>query len=525
MIIIISAFVLASCNTEDLDFDNVKVQPVNGVFGFPLGETKYLMSDLLGKQTGDSLDFKEDSTSFYTLMYFDTIKYQSPDDFIKIGDIVHQDTVKTNAAPSGATIPVNASFNIKYNPKNNEPLDSIFYKSGDLSITTNSDLPGTLNYSYTIENTRSVATNNSVVLNGSVVGSGSDTQTKSLANHKTLLSGGSNTLKVNLNASITLTGAITTANSVSFKLTYANQEFSLIYGRFGQDTVKVGDQSIEIDFFSQSSREGITFGNPSLEFDFRNSFGIPVEADFSGINGDDGNGGNQTFLAGRVVNQRPIINGSDIESPKPEVPGDTEQTVVKIDRTNSNLIKVLASSPKRLVFDVTGRSNAKNASELNYLQPTSELTAYVKMEIPMEIQMTNFKESGTFSLGDGLELDNVDSAFIRVLTLNELPFSGTASLEIQDADSTTLYTVADSLVLKAPFINVQGIVTDPSGNTADIPLTPEGVEALKEASHVLITLTLNTPESQTSRDIYVKVLGNYSLTMKVGVGGKLNVDF
>ncbi|MEQ9466744.1 MAG: hypothetical protein RLN88_04990 [Ekhidna sp.] len=536
VLLVISASLLVSCNIDELEFDNVEVQPINGVFSFPLGQSTYVLRDLILKQTGDSISFQEDSTSLLTLLYYDTITYAAQDDFVQIDDIVESNTVTVippfvGPTPPGNPVMFSESFSAPYDPVDGEQLDSIFYENGDLTIVTTSGLAAgiVMDYTFTIANTINIGTGNPVSLSGSITGSNNETLSQSLVNHKTLLTdaSGDNRFDILLSMEVTLDPGenLTGAESISFELTYGNQTFNLIYGKFGRDTVQVGDQSIELDFFSQAAREGITFGNPSLTFDFRNSFGIPVAVDFSGLNGDDGNGGNQIFLTGQVVNSPPIVAGSGINTPAPGTPGETVQTIVEIDRSNSNLGNILASAPDRLVFNVAGISNPNDLTAENYVQPTSQITAYVAMEVPMEIQLENYQESGRFSLGDGIDLDNVDSAFVRVVTLNELPFSGIATLDIQAADSSSLYLITDNLVINAPFININGEVTDPNGATVDIPLPPEAVEALANASHIAITLTLNTPASQTSREIYVKVLADYELLLKVGIGGKFNLEW
>ncbi|MEO9871654.1 hypothetical protein [Ekhidna sp.] len=527
--IIITVSLFASCNVNELDFDNIEVQPITGVFSFPLGETTYLMRDILTKQTGDSLDLLEDSTSLFTLQYFDTITYNAPDDFIQINDITESGSISSVPTANGPiTINFGETFVSLYDPQNGEQLDSVFYESGDLTITTNSSINGTVDYNFTISNTTRVDNGTPISLGGSIpAGVGSDTQSASLEDYKTSLTdmSGDNRYIIIFDVEVTLaTGdMMDPTDDLSFDLTYGNQTFSLIYGKFGQDTVQVGDQSIEIDFFSQAAREGITFGNPSLTFDFRNSFGVPVEVDFSGLSGQDAEG-NQTFLTGDIVRNPRQIDGSDVNTPTRDATGETVQSIIEINNTNSNIIQLFGSSPERLLFDVIGRSNPDDVTALNYLHAESQLTANVQLEVPMEIQLENFQESGFFSLDGGVDLENIDSAFIRVVTINELPFSGTATLEIQDADSTTLYIAADNIILKAPLINIQGVVTDPGGSTADIPLSQEGVDALAIASHVKITLTLNTPVSQTSREIYVKVLADYTLELKVGIGGKFNLE-
>lgn len=542
--IVISASLFASCNVGELEFDNLEVSPITGVFSFPLGEANYVMRDLIGNQTGDSLSFEEDSTSLFTLLYYDTITYSTPDDLVQIGDINYSGAISNMPMATGpATVNLIEAFQATYDPQKDEELDSIFYESGDLTITTSSTINGDVSYTFTIANTTNINTGIPVSLSGNLSGTDTDMQTASLIGHKTVLTAadGSNTFTIDLNAVVTLGAGQTMAGTetLSFDLTYGNQTFSLIYGKFGQDTIQVGNQSIEIDFFSQTERAGITFGNPSISFDFRNTFGVPIGVDFSGVYGEDGNG-DQTFLTGSIVSNDPVISGSDLDSPTPTTTGDVAQTIIEINRGNSNLVNLLAQSPQSLVFDVAGISNPESTSAGNYLQPTSSISAYVALQIPMEVQLENYEESGSFGLGDGLDLSNVDSAFIRLVTNNELPFNGTINLEVQAADSTTLFPISDTSdpqfdqeqldrftnipVIKAPLINVNGEVTDPSGATEDISLTQAEVELLSGASHIIITMVLNTPVSQTSRDIYVKVLADYTLSLKVGIGGKFNLE-
>lgn len=543
--IVISASLFASCNVGELEFDNLEVSPIQGVFSFPLGEATYVMRDLVANQTGDSLGFQEDTTGLYTLLYYDTITYSAPDDLVRIDDINYSGSISTIPIAVGPTnVNLIESFQTTYDPQKSEELDSIFYETGDLTITTTSTIAGDLNYTFTIANTTNVNTGTPISITGNISGGGTDMQTRSLIGHKTVLTepDGSNTFSIDLNAVVTLNASqsLSGTETLSFDLTYGNQTFGLVYGKFGRDTIQVGSQTIEVDFFSQTQREGITFGNPSISFDFRNTFGVPIGVDFASVVGDDGSGGNQVFLTGDVIRNDPVIEGSGLNTPTPTTPGETAQTIVEINRDNSNLVNLLSQSPQRMVFDIAGISNPESTTEANYLQPTSSISAFITMAVPMEVQFENFSETGSFGLGDGLDLSNVDSAFIRLVTNNELPFNGTINLEVQDADSVNLFPITDTSdpnfdqeqldrftdipVIKAPLINVNGEVTDPSGATEDISLTQAEVDLMQNASHVIITMVLNTPATQTSREIYVKILADYTLSLKVGVGGKFNLD-
>ncbi|GAB4240397.1 MAG: hypothetical protein Tsb0034_16850 [Ekhidna sp.] len=525
--------VVVSCNVGDLDFDNIEVEPISGVFAVPLGDIQYTMRELVDELDDDDLDLQENDTSLLSLFYSETISYNAEDEFVEIGDITGDGTLDLSPAAGTngpATATLNQQFIKAYDPQDGEELDSIFYETGDLSLTVNSGLAAGVQLTYTITflNTRRIGNPETPVsFTGTITGAGTNNHNQNLGTpaHVTRLTdpSGSNDFTIDFDASIDIPAAGTLAGNedISFDFTYGNQTFSLIYGKLGQDTVQVGDQTIDIDFFKDSGDDGIFFGNPIMRFIFTNTFGIPVGLNLEDVYGDKGNGTNRTFIDGRI-NERPLeeIAGA-------ETPGDVAETTIEVDKTNSNIVTILSKSPTRLVFDVKGVSNANDATQSNFVRPGDAIEGVIEMEIPLEIRLEDYQQEVDIDLGDGLDTEDVDSAFLRVVTINTLPFSGTLSLEIQDQDSVKIWPVdeeIEELVFKAPFINVNGFVTDPNGTATDIPLGPEGVEALRVGSRLVFNISLNTPTSQTSRDIFVKVLADYMLDIKVGVGGLVNID-
>lgn len=522
---VLSAFVvflLAACNTNELEFDNIQIQPITGVYALPLGEISYTMRQLIEEEQDGELELEEDSTSLLTFIYRDTISYAIDNEFVNITDISQSGivTVPQELTP-GTAVPLSQSFTLTYDAQGNEELDSVFYNSGTVSIVTTSTAPGALSYSYEIVNTRSVATDASLTLNGNLNGAGTDTQTSSLVGYKTTLNNNNEftinfTGTINLGVAETLTGN----EELRFDVTYANQTFSIVYGKFGQDTVQFGNQTLDISFFNDLGEEGLIFGNPIMKFDFQNEFGIPISVDFSGINGSDGGGGTQTFLGGSITRE-PL---PEIASPDADSPGTIAESTIEINRGNSSIVSLFATSPSELMFDVKGISNMQNPNQINFVQPGNSIEAAIEIEIPLEIQLQNLQKTLYYSLGDGLDTENVDSAFVRIYTENELPFSGILEMEIQDIDSNTLYTSDETVVLNSPFININGFVTDANGVANDLYLSQAGVDALAVGAYLVLKVTLNTPTSLTSRNIYVKVLADYELLIRVGVGGKVNID-
>lgn len=526
--VIFAGICLIGCNAKDLDFDNIKGPNLSGTFGFPLGEVRYTLREIVDNVGGDDLGLEEDSaTSVLTIFYRDTIAYSAPDDLVQINDITNQSAIPIPVLtgptdPTDPDVQINQSFSIAYDPQDGEELDSIFYNTGDLEATVSSTFSGALSYTLTFENTQDLGSGASAVLSGNIPNGGTDVQSQSLVNHVTrLTSTASNEFIVNFTGTISLNATQSTDGSEEIRIdfVYRNQTFSAVYGKFGRDTLAVGNQEIDLGFFNDIGSQGIVFGNPQMRFDIRNSFGVPIGMDLSGILGDDGEGGSTVNLSGEVTASPPKVNAATQL-------GTSLQSVFEINSENSNLDDLLASSPTRLLFDVSGITNPDDTdiTQSNFLEPTSGIIAYIEMEIPMNIKLEGLEQTDTISLGSGLNINDVDSAFLRVNTLNEFPFQAQLSMEIQDSTNTTLYTIPEKLVLKAPFINVNGFVTDPSGATADIPFNEEGIEAIGNGSHIIMRVSLSTPESVTSRDLFVKLLGDYSLEINVGIGGRLNID-
>jgi len=517
---------LIACNVGDLDFNNLDVQPVSGTFAVPLGFKTYTIQELIDEQNDSLTNLQEsEDTTLLVLFYTDSILYNAEGEFVNIDDVTGNGTITPIPVVNGpGIVSINPpNLTSVYTAPNGEQLDSVFHDGGDLTLTINSSADVNLEYGLQFLSTVDVTTGQPMTFTGTINGAGSDTQTQALANHLTRLidPSGSNEFAIAFSATATLNNmqSLDGTEDISFDFTYSNQTFSLIYGKLGQDTVNVGNEAIEIDFFEDSGDEGFFLGNPVFRFTFDNSFGVPVATDFSGITSLDESGA-QNSLSGAITEalSLPVIEAST-------TPGEVQQTVIEINRGNSNINQLLSNSPSRLEFNLTAISNYYDATASNFVQPGNEISALIEVEIPLELSLKNYQQSFAFNLNGGLDTEDIDSAFLRVVTINELPFSGSLAMNIQDTTDAVIYSIPEALVFVAPFINTSGFVTDPSGASADIPLPPEAITAFAEGDRIEMIVTLNTPVSQTSRDIFVKILSTYKLEIELGLGGRYNYEF
>ena len=519
---------LWGCDADELEFDDIQVQPITGTYSVPIGEVSYTIRELIENQEDSLLTITEDENSLLTLYYTDSISYETDTDFVEIDDITNfgeYDLSGFGASPTlpGVIIDFDSTYLFDYEAVGDEVIDSVFYEDGTATINVTSTINGVLDFTFTILNTVTTVNEVPLELSGSVDGPGSGSAVRSLAFHKMLLTEDvNNTFGFQFAGTLDLDdGQVLDGDEfLSFELTFANQTFEIVYGKFGQDTVQVGQESLDIEFFREMGEEGIFFGDPTLRFNFESTLGIPLGIDFSTLYGNDGAGGDSTFLGGDIVETIPVVESSPITDP-----GSIMATTIELNKDNSTIVDLLATSPAQLGFDVFAIANPYDVSQINFVTQTNQLNASIEIVIPMTVKLEDLQQSGTLSLGEeGIDVKNVDSAFLRVVTVNELPFSGSLSMAIQDADSNVLHTIPEEIVLNAPFININGFVTDPNGISADIFLSQEGIQALGEGRMIELTVTLNTPESLNSRDIFVKLLADYALDIKVGVGGSVNID-
>jgi len=526
---------LFSCKTDELDFDNIQVPNIQGEYVLPIGEITYTISELIeniGDSTLmlDSVPVGRDSSRYLLLLqYTDSISYSTTSDLLNVSDVDQRDTLR-NIIPAGLS---GGSFLIgpevlaftyddfEDNTESNEEIESIFYESGLLRVIVISEYD--LDYEITLNNTFD-ENNQSVVLTGSTP---SDNPTRNLEGYKTIIEkvGDENVFSITFSANLNLANAdLTTGDeTIEIRVEFINQIFDSVYGYFGQDPIQIDSQIVNLDFFEDIESDGFLFGDPSVSIDFTNQFGIPLGIDFSNVFADRGDGTDQFLLNGSITETLQVVASAT----NPTSPTNTS---LSINNSNSNIVSLLGSSPSRLVLNVGATSNPQgdDGSVQNFITSNDQIEGLVSIDIPMEIQLENVEQTGTLDLGDSLNTDNIVSADLRIVTLNELPFSGALKLEILGIDSLTMDTIAtyeapEKIVLRAPLISIDGIVTDATGTVDDIPLSAEGIEALKNGIQLKLTITLNTPGSLVSDDIFVKVLTDYKIKVQVGIGAKVDI--
>jgi len=515
---------LIGCNIQDLDFTNIEVENLQSEIAVPFGTASYTMRELIEDISDAELELVEDPvTAELMLIYRDTASYTFTSDIFDVPNNSENSILSQNDAVGPLSFSQSIPFTQPYVSQDGEIIDSVFHETNaSVNIQLTTTTPFDINYTLELSNTTNVNTDAPMTFVGTISAGTSSPTPQFLTDHKTVLTeiGGENVADFVLNITANLAGGESfNSDQISVNIEFLDQDFIVAFGKLGQDTVAISEETIDIAFFDDIGVDGLEFGSPEITFDFRSSFGIPIGVGFGGLYGEESDG-TRTYLGGSVVSAPPVIASASLENP---VTGAPVQSIISLNSSNSTLRDLLATSPSTLGFDIQGFTNPYDQSILNFVTDTSSIRSYIEMTMPMEVRLTDVTHNLDFDLGGGVDFSQADSLSLRVITVNELPFSATMDMYIVTAAEDTLYTVLENQALDIPFLNFDRTVREPKTSIEDIPFGKTGIDALNNGDKIRIVIRMNSPESQTAEDIFVKLLATAKLEISLAARGIIDV--
>ena len=241
--------------------------------------------------------------------------------------------------------------------------------------------------------------------------------------------------------------------------------------------------------------------NPSIKFNYTNSFPDSVKIDFN--------------VTGRGRNENVNLNLEPFSIAQPNLPAQQEiSSSYVIDKTNSNLPDLLSLPPE--FVDYSGTATISLTAKSSPIGPF-HLIGSLEIEVPMELEMTNLQLSDT--VDNFLKEDKNSDNPIKPEDFQLLQFNITAdngfpvgvSLKMSLYDSSTgiiKKTVNASDILKAAPVDSNGKVTGSSKSTTTVEFTNDFFSSVSKADKIIFWITLNTT-GNGSQD--VKIYSDYTL--------------
>ena len=268
--------------------------------------------------------------------------------------------------------------------------------------------------------------------------------------------------------------AESTSNMVEFdtsdaiELTFDFIDFALDYiqGDFGRSVENLNLGNIYLGDISDFSR-GFEFDDPEIAVFVENSVGIPIEMimDVTAKN----NGGGELRLD---------VDTFRINTPSLMDRGQVKETVITIDKANSNIVDCISLPADRFDSKVRLTTNPDGTSFDNFIDRKSYVQVGYGVDIPMSFSAERVKLTDTvsFNAANLAGIERIQYADIELVTKNTFPFDVNFGLEFAYRGDSTLIII-DSLedvdLVIGAVVNKFGIASDTVTKYSQIPISAD----------------------------------------------------
>ena len=322
-------------------------------------------------------------------------------------------------------------------------------------------------------------------------------------------------------------GVINQTDKLILGVSLTEIEFDFIEGYFGKLVVPALKDSLVIDQLKDlKGKFGIT--NPSLTFSVNNSFGVPVELEFT------------TFQLKRKTTPKTLdikINPFVIKSPESKDKAAVTSTL-SLDASVENFDKLLSSETEQLNFEANVQVNKPGDIAANFITSKSAISIDANILVPLTGYVSGFTFEDTSDIS--LPIDMLKSLQLKVIYKNTLPVDVDAKITfldvnnnlIKDATGAVMNILSSSTdkLIKSPslmyddktksyILEEKNIASVPEQNFS-ILLKESQIPYLKNAKKVIFSGNFETFEAGSSKA--VTLYDYYGLSLKLAGNAEVN---
>lgn len=522
LLVCIALAAIPSCDVkyfENTDFGDIVFDPS---IALTVGEITYTVEDLFDELNDAGANIGSNDEGVVTLTYEETLQSQSASTFLSFRDQSFSNTLRSGTSLSNpgvnTTINVSETFEFDLRQSLSESFDSLFFKEGNFNFSADSDLGADIDFTATFISLVGSDEMPYVVSGTLPSGSTTFTQTQALDDFKGLFhlddqgNPASNKFLVRIEYAINLspTSTINANERFSFDIGVENTVFERVYGNVGNQALAVNFQVVSLDFLNDFNTGSLTFADPSIAFIFDNSFGFPLGINFQEV-AAIGTAGEILPLTGDVVGTQQIV-----ASPTLLQEGQTVNTVIELNTTNSNIDELLSSQLSKVIIEVEAESNPTSINPVyNFLNDENILDISVRVEIPLEVNISSLVAEEVVAFNNNEDLSEAKRLLFRVIAENEVPLGGLLELQFLNANGDVLFTIDERAAFIGAPVGPNGRTTEAAMSTIDILLEDADIRAIENATSINVLATLSTTDAQSN--VAVKFFSDYELRFKLAV--------
>lgn len=519
---------IQACDLSYLDKD-IEDFDTEASFAIAVGNITYTIDELLNEIDAEIVEIKENNEGIVSLVYLDTLASVTAVNAIEIPDQIFP----TQEYNPGIDIPSPGSFSnetlildqippfiFSLSGSNDEEFNEIVFSDGNLQLTVQSTFTDVdIDLTLTLNSLKSKTDDTSYEVTISINGANSEIIDIDLTDFWVDLTddgnGGSttNTLVLTVSGSIDLEvgDTITPEQKLSFSLGMTNLQFEAIYGDLKNQTINSESLTIDFDVFEGFGTGTLLFADPTLRLIVDNSFGFPLGIDFGSIAAS--NASETKFLMGAITDTPQIIN-----SPTLAQEGQTVRDFITIENTNSNIVDLLALKPSQFTVDISATSNPNSGSNQNFSLNTSALSAYVEVNMPLDVVFENIEFEHELDNINGADFEDLGETTLNIHTINTIPLGGTLEMVFYN-DNSIVHTTTKLVVFAAAPVDTNGISTGATENTASFDIKGDDI---KTATKAVLKLKMNTTNASSNSP--VKLLAANTLDISITTDVSIDIN-
>ena len=285
-------------------------------------------------------------------------------------------------------------------------------------------------------------------------------------------------------------------------------------GYFGSETITIGPDSTNFDFFNQINSGTLSLDSAEIKLSLKNEFGVDIRGNI------------QQLKSSHPINGTISLTSSSINSPfnmsrataipslgSPVIPS---YKLISFTQSNSNITSFIGNLPNKIAYQLSAQINPLgNVSGFNdFVYYGTGLRADLSVKIPLRFSANNLvlKDTTTFNL-DALseQLDLVNDGRLILKATNSYPFSLKLTGILLDENNQAIeqLIVAPNNSIDAPILDINQIVAADKTSIIYIPFDRSKLENMKKARKIAYYVVFDTANGNQAISFYK----NYKLDL------------
>jgi len=279
----------------------------------------------------------------------------------------------------------------------------------------------------------------------------------------------------------------------------------------------VGPQTVDLKLNEFINNGEFFLADPKIIITIKNYWDVPAQFHFTDSYYYEEENSAGLPITGDVFNTMFSIN-------KPLTPGSFAITTIQMDNTNSNINAVISSMPYQLSFGALVETITTPPTPYS-IDPNSTDSVKLKIEVPLDLRVTNLVKADTSSIdltsSLGEDTSVVNSIQVNLIVQNGFPFSLGTQIYFADENYAILDSISNTEIFISSAITSAGKVTQSKESTNTILVENGKMSNLLKAKFLISKISFNTANAGSGET--VKIYSDYKIGIKIGARIKLKI--